>query len=259
MNGKVFLPKKKKDEITQDNFREIVSKVFDRLGIVATNVTETRGDVPVNECIPLGPVGNGNCLTNVNTHTITLPASGSRPACPDMKVQYVVKICYNIPPLPGQSPLTVEISQFEAWLGNCPAFIAWYNSLSNIDKGIQQDKWEYEASVIEEQALIYALLTDTQIIGCHENWSATSSVYTDLCITRCLVEVPVWPYFKTVKSYCGTQCCIRTTNYCVNYSNVLIFQPPVFNTIGDKCINIEVKCTSGIPLGDKCGVECGPK
>lgn len=204
------------------------------------------------------PVG-ATCTSSPATHTISLPASGSRPACNDMKLTYLLTICYNPNPAPFESPISFVFENFEAWPGNCPAFISWYNNLSNIDKAIQQDKWEYEASVIEEQMVVVSILTQAGLFGCDHGWSASSSFNTNLCYSRCLIPTDGWPYWKSTKSYCGIQCCKRKTEFCLGITGAVQFQGPTFETVGPSCEFTPVFCPKGgIPLSTSCGVKCGP-
>jgi hypothetical protein len=204
------------------------------------------------------PAPGITCQTTPATHTISLPASGTRFACNDMKLTYLFTVCYNPNPLPSESYFTFYFENFEAWPGNCPAFLTWYNNLSNADKAIEQDKWEYQASVLEEQMVIQTILTQAGLLGCNNGWTASSSFNTNVCYSRCLVQINKWPYWISEKSYCGNQCCLRKTLFCVNISGALLFQGPTFETIGIGCESSLPVCTKGYPLSTTCGVKCGP-
>ena len=248
--------------LSTEQFQQVLDKSFESLGIQNESElleSRTSGSVSSANCTSASLPVTASCTTVPATHTISLPASGSRPACNDMKLTYLLTVCFNFSPAPGESPFTFIFENFEAWPGNCPAFITWYNGLSNADKATEQDKWEFQASILEEQMVVQTILTNAGWLGCQNNWSASSSFNTNLCYSRCLEPIDEWPYWKSEKSYCGSQCCLRKTLFCVNISGALLFQGPTYETVGTSCTNSPPSCRrGGIPLSPECGVKCGP-
>ncbi|MCZ2100094.1 MAG: hypothetical protein LC107_00985 [Chitinophagales bacterium] len=252
--------------ISSQEFYQVVDKVFSKLNIVVNPVREQKNDVnrggdePVIPCEPLFtvPEPGVTCISNMVSHTIVLPASGSRPACSYMNLKYKLTICYNPTPPVGSSYYTFHFSDFEAFPGLCPEFITWYNGLSNIDKAIEHDKWELDAFIIEEQLVVKKILSDAGMFNCYQFNTASSILYKNICYIRCLITVPVWPGFKVQNTYCGSQCCQRTTAYCLNASGILVYKPPVYQTVGVGCNSLPICPEGGLPLGPgTCGVSCG--
>jgi len=205
---------------------------------------------------PAGP--SEVCYSTVVAVTINLPASGSRPACNDMKLNYVLTICFD--------QFTFEITRFQysnfsAFPGSgCPDFITWYNNLPDIEKGAAQDKWEFDASFIVEQLNILAFSDYIKPCPLSANSQSLSEFTTELCFNRCLIITGgTFPGFKIVKNFCGTQCCIRTRQFCKNQSGTVIFYNPEYQTIGQPCTSSPAFCPNGIPLNLSCGILCGPR
>ena len=222
------------------------------------SIAQTGIDTP---CFPDHPDGY-DCTVSNGSGSRFLPTKviqglPNRPSCNNMLISYDVVICVANDP-----SITPEYQyyfyNFEANIGNCPAFLNWYNSLSDADKAEQQDIWEYELGLIEELSIVQATapFLDT---NCPETY-ATSSFINELCYTRCLERTEIFPFFKVVKSKCGAQCCVRTRNACKGISGAVLFSEPTFETFGDQCPSTNSRCKIGSSgLSKTCGTTCGSK
>lgn len=200
------------------------------------------------------PTVNETCTSNHISTTWYLPPSPPRPGCSDMQVEFDMLVCIdNITGI-----LHISYSNFEAFYGNCPAFDIWYQSLLPQDKADAQDKWEFDISMIIE--LYYAqgvvMYFDT---NCPEIF-LVSDFTVDLCYNRCLVPSDGFPGFRSVKNFCGSQCCVRTRDACKGIGGAVHFYVPTYTTKGLPCTNTRTVCPfNSIPLSKVCGVTCGPK
>jgi hypothetical protein len=233
---------------------------------IITPILENRTDepgLPTSSPCFAQPTSDQTCSANHIVTTLSLPASGSRPACSDMKVEYDLVICIKVDPVTGQLLWTFDFSAFEAFPGNCNVFMTWYNALTPQQKADEQDKWEYQLSINEELSVVQGIVTANSIppnCGTPNTPMFTSNWFTDICYNRCLTPTKVFPYWKTVKSFCGTQCCKRTRTACVGLSGNVLFGPPTFETKGTACTISPTVCPfNSIPLSQFCGVTCGPK
>jgi hypothetical protein len=221
-----------------------------------SSIVETRTNspgLPISSPCFEQPKPGSFCTANHITTTMSLPASFPRPSCNDMKVEFDIVVCQ----LPN-GKWKFSFSDFEAFYGNCPAFHTWYNSLTPQQKADEQDKWEYELSLIAELNYVQAI---AQFIptNCPERFG-NSVFVTDVCYNRCLVPADGFPGFKVVKSFCGTQCCIRNREACKNISGTVLFFQPTFETKGPTCTVAPTVCkVNAVPLSKFCGVTCGPK
>ncbi|HRG40795.1 MAG TPA: hypothetical protein PLC27_05305 [Saprospiraceae bacterium] len=219
----------------------------------------TGAGLPISSPCFVRPGNDVICSANHITTILNLPASGTRPACSDMKVEYDLVICYN----PTTGFWSFDFSDFVAFPGNCPAFMAWYNALSAQQKSDAQDKWEYDLSINEETTVVQGIVTANGIppnCGAGNVGMGIVNSYTDVCYNRCLTPTKVFPYWKTVKSFCGNQCCQRSRTACVGLTGNILFGPMTFTTKGTACTISPTICPeNSIPLSKFCGVTCGPK
>lgn len=220
-------------------------------------------------CFPTsGQGGNTNCTQLFGVTAIgSLPSQfnpapiGTRPACNDFQITYDVLECYDI----NTGQWSFFFSNFNAEVGNCPAFQTWFNNLSPAEQGNQIDRWEYQLSFPTQQSHIQNTILNTGLpyTPCPEptfnsNWA------TELCSYRCRVPMPskegLWK-FVIRRTICGGQCCIRSVKGCINQSGFYItFGTPTFETVGPGCpITTPVCPPNSILLDPKCGKVCGPK
>jgi len=156
--------------------------------------------------------------------------SGS-PLNADVRSQHVIR-CYDL----NTGLWSFSFSNFSADIGNCPAFQAWFNSLSPADQGFQIDNWEYRLSGLTEQTYIqnFFLGTGVPYLPCPSQ-TFNSEFATDLCTYRCLIlKSDGKPIIR--RNVCGAQCCIRSIRGCANFSGYYqTFGSPTFDTRGPSC------------------------
>lgn len=220
-----------------------------------SSLVESRTDPfpPLGTPCFVTPDSGAYCTANHIVTTLSLPASYPRPACNDMNVEFDLVICQLL-----NGTYTLSFSEFEAFYGNCPAFDTWYDSLTPEQKAEEQDKWEYELSILTEFIYVQAI---AQLLpaNCPEV-VITSFFITEICYNRCLVPSEVFPGFRVIKSFCGTQCCVRKREACKGISGFVLFGPESFETKGPACTSTITVCKfNAIPLSQNCGVVCGPK
>ncbi len=216
-------------------------------------------------CVPATPGGQGwNCVTNHITTTMSLPANpgDGRPECDDMQVEYDFRFCVNS----QTGKIDVAFWNFSAMYGaSCTAFDAWYQALTPQQKTDAQDKWEYDASLLQELSqnqYVVDLICPYVPLPLCPTLSGTSTFMRVNCYARCLVPCNDCPNGVDVIKYtCGEECCKRTRDFCVSNSSCLIyFLEPSFQVVGPSCGGPpQNPCPGGIPLGT-CGQhDCGPK
>ncbi|MBK9742586.1 MAG: hypothetical protein IPO94_06305 [Saprospiraceae bacterium] len=181
-----------------------------------------------------------------------------RPACNDMQITFDVLQCYDL----STGLWSFSFSNFSADIGNCPAFIAWFNSLSPADQSSQIDNWEYSLSEVTEQTYIQNFFLNSPVpyMTCPKQ-TFNSEFSTEICTYRCLT-------FKSdgkpviIRNFCGSQCCIRSIEGCINVSGFYqTLGPPTFTTKGATCpedFELPNCPPNSILLDKKCGKVCGP-
>ncbi|MBP9104377.1 MAG: hypothetical protein KBF82_10965 [Chitinophagaceae bacterium] len=225
-------------------------------GIFFTKKLDSRDDgpgLPVSSpCYTAPPTGSLCSYNQIVNYQMSLGASPPRPACSDMIVNCEVRLC-----LLSNGIWSYTFWNFKADYGNCPAFDTWYQSLSDADKSIQQDKWEYELSIILEQQVVIANAPTIPAL-CPDFYAITEFI-SDLCYRRCLAPIPNFPYWRAIKSLCGDQCCSRNRTACITSTGSISFLAPTFTTKGPTCNSSGGLCPPNtIPLSPTCGVVCGP-
>jgi hypothetical protein len=233
---------------------EQIEKAFP--GIFNSNMLNTRDDgpdPPVSSPCYTAPPPFSQCSYNqIVNYQMSLGASPPRPACNDMIVNCDVRIC-----LLSNGIWSYTFWNFKADYGNCPAFDTWYMSLSDADKAIQQDKWEYELSIILEQNIVIANAPTIPVL-CPDFYAVTEFI-SDLCYRRCLAPIPNFPFWRAIKSLCGDQCCSRNRTACITPTGSVSWLAPTFTTKGSSCSSSGGSCPANtIPLSPTCGVVCGP-
>ncbi len=212
-----------------------------------------------SDCFKQPDPGQICATTSITNFPVNLPSRafvapiGTRPVC-TLKTSFDVLLCVN-----PDGTYQFTFSNFSTDWSNCPAFMSWFNALSNFDKGDQMSIWEYEASLDAE--LIYINIVGQPLPTLCPTPIISSQFVSENCYNRCLTLLDGPPYYRLVKSYCGNQCCIRKNKGCKNISGfITFFDPPTFETKGQPCDISPAVCKfNSIPLNQSCGQTCGPK
>ncbi len=177
--------------------------------------------------------------------------------CSEAAVEYNLYWCEN------SGKLNITDFRAQPLSPACDNIWDWWESLFTqghyTEFSLSVDSFEYAASIPAEENIAYAFAVAYNRFCPNETFIA--NFHRQLCYQHCVKYLGKnkWPRFEIFKVGCGSKCCKRTREFCVNPDGSTVLSYNHFEELSGECNpNLTgFECNDGYLIGD-CGRICGP-